>query len=207
MKRELRGKVPVAERHVVAPFQPKASYGAIGWAMIGGGVLAAAGAAVLREDSAAAGAGVTVALVAGSLGTMFAGAPLARAGKPSPFRIGFLFAMGALGLFLQTVSSPVVALGVAQVTFAILVLSASRWPPGSSGGARESAATGVQPGSVAGAAATFLVFLAVCGVALTIVDSRVGQLAICAVALFVLLRWWSRLAAIYRNGSVEDLDA
>ncbi len=54
----------------------------LGWFMVAAAVVAGAGAALVRDDSEAAGIAVTAGLLFAASGALFAGAPFARDGKP-----------------------------------------------------------------------------------------------------------------------------
>lgn len=112
--------------HLREPGEPEPTAAAAGKSMIGGGVVMAACAVVLRDDPFLFGAVLGGVLMAFSTGVLFWGAPASRRGVPAASRFVALFAMAVAGLVAQFLISPWVALGIAQVVLVILILNAVR---------------------------------------------------------------------------------
>ncbi len=168
----------------------------LGWFMVAAAVVAGAGAALVRDDSEAAGIAVTAGLLFAASGTVYGGAPFARDGKPSVLRITVLFLLGVAGLALVVAVDWLVALAVAYASFGIVVLSLARWPPPDAPLQR---APGVRPplGLPVALFGTFLTFSAFIAAFADLTDSQGLRLALLAALVVVLTLCWGRLRAVY----------
>jgi len=131
-----------------------------------------------------------------AIGIVVAGAPFARAGKPSPLRIGALFLAGVVGLVLMRDVGKVVAIAVIGVSCGIVVLSLHRWPPAEwLERDRRIRTTRVPAGLLVSAPGTLFGFLGLIGV----VSDTTGGIRVLLAALVALATlWvWARLATEY----------
>lgn len=160
----------------------------LGWFMFAAALIMGVGAILFGDDAETAEIFAAGALGFTVSGTLYIGAPFARAGRPSLLRIAALFGMAAGGLVLMVVVDWLVAIAVLYASYAIVVLSLARWPP------PERAEPGVLersarpplglPVAVLG---TFFAFFVGAAVIAEVTDSRGVQ----AVLVMVLAVVWS----------------
>jgi hypothetical protein len=158
-----------------------------------GGAAIAVGAlgGSLADDEA----GVLILAALSSIATaaQFLGAPYARAGKPSPLRIAFLYLAGSVGVVLTVAVSPWVALGVVSISYSIVFLAMARWPPSEGLEQPVTERIGrISPGAMVASGALILPYFAVpAAVAgLTNVDAvLIVALALTTLAIFGCALW------------------
>lgn len=153
---------------------------------------------------------LTFAFVSGGTALLFLGAPHARAGKPSRARIAVLNAAGAAGLVMTLVIDPVVAIGVAYLSYVIVVLAMARWPPSEWLAGRRDDRFGRGPiGATVAAGGTVWAMLAMAGVGFAASDSLAVQILVATAAWVATFGSWIWIALIYagRMPRVRRADA
>jgi len=185
--------------HVIDPpagFRPGfARLGALAFATA---LLAAAGAVLVADDQDIAALCAAVALLCFAMGIALAGAPFARAGKPSLMRIVALFLAGLAGLVLMLAVGMVVVIAVVSVSYAIVILSLARWPP-EEWLARDKRirTTRLPAGSVVASFGTVFAFLGLAGLITDATESGALRVVLAILLAIVALMVWVRLAIVY----------
>jgi hypothetical protein len=189
---------------MVPPIQPRTAFGRSGRMMIIGAVIASACAVVLRDEPGGAGVGVATALMTGSLGVMFVGAPFARRGEPALLRVAVLVFCAMVGLALQALTSPVVALGVLTASYALMVLSGIRWPPPTAPAGADDEKPRLHAGPIMGACAILFAVLSAWLVVAAMTDEWAIEVSVAVLGLALMLWVGSRLFTTYRVGVAAD---
>lgn len=186
----------MAEVMFEPPAATRPAFAMLGACALATALLGGAGAVVFADDRETAAACALAGLVLLALGIVLAGAPFARAGKPSLLRIVALFLAGAGGLVLMRELSMVVVIGVVGVSYAIVVMSLYRWPP-SEWLARDERVrmTRLPAGGVVATLGSLYGFLGLIGLAADLTGAvRVLVMVLVGLATLAV---WARLASVY----------
>jgi hypothetical protein len=161
-------------------------------------LLAAAGAIFVADDREIASVCATTGLLCSAMGIVLTGAPFARTGKPSLLRIVALFAAGLGGLALMLAVGDVVVIAVVSVSYAIVLLSLSRWTPAEWQSRPKHIRTTRPPlGGLVASFGTVFAFLGLAGVIVDATEPGPVRVVLAVVLAVVALQVWVWLAIVY----------
>ena len=181
-----------------APAGIRQGFARLGALALAAAVLAGIGAILVADDQEIAAVCAMTGLLFLTMGIVLTGAPFARAGKPSLLRILALFLAGLGGLVLMLAVGMVVVIAVVGVSYAIVILSLSRWPP-EEWLARDKRirTTRLPVGGLVATLGTIFAFLGLAGVITDATESDAVRLVLAIVLAVVSLLVWLRLATVY----------
>jgi hypothetical protein len=164
-----------------------------GWFMAAAALLCGVGAVLVRDDAETAGVALMATLWFVTSAALYVGAPYAREGRPSGWRIAVLFVAALSGVVAVAAVDWIVVLSVLWASYAIGRLAVARWPPEPG----EHPVPRPAVGFIVAAFGPLLAFAALLAIIADVTDARGLQLALGAVVAVVMMQSLMRIRAVY----------